>query len=62
MAYARSIDKLCERAGCPKHATHQVFNRQNSPMGFFCSNHGENRVAELCKAEEKFDQPKRERG
>lgn len=55
MSYARHIDKTCEHAGCAKRATHQVFNRQNAPMGFFCFDHVEKRVAELGEAEEKYD-------
>lgn len=48
-AYKRLIDRDCDN--CPRKAHHEVFNRFNASMGFFCDKCADHKVKFLDEQE-----------
>jgi hypothetical protein len=47
-AYTRDIHvPFCQRLGCERKATVEVFNWRNASFGYWCSKHGQEKVASL---------------
>lgn len=47
--YSVEIALLCQRVGCRKGATREVFNRYNSLVGRYCTRHAEQRLNQSDK-------------
>ena len=52
MAYLKDYARTCEREGCNKKATRQLFGHANSLYGTYCAHCAAVRLIELNKAEE----------
>lgn len=55
MAYLIEIKTRCERPGCTKVATVELYNRVNARMGTYCAPHGQERLRALEKRENEAD-------
>jgi hypothetical protein len=51
MAYVKSIERICQQAGCAKIALFEVFNRVNGSVGVYCSKHATAKVKTLNEQE-----------
>lgn len=62
-AYATPVEKpRCHTAGCPKMATHRVFNTRNGEVGAYCALHAKLVVRLLDTADVAHPQAQQHRG